>query len=92
MVTSTERWPSAFANDPAGRISVTWASSVVNTAVLLPSFPSFTVKVPGVGSWFVAASSGGGWTHRYAVGGASPSRSGRLANGLRCPDHSAVTA
>jgi len=62
--TSTLVCPSAFANDLAGRISVTWASSVVNTAVLLPSLPSLTVKVPGVGFWFVAASSGGGFTHR----------------------------
>ena len=43
---------------------MTWASSVVNTAVLLPSFPSSTVKVPGVGFWLVAASSGGGSTQR----------------------------
>ena len=71
---------------------MTWASSVVNTAVLLPSFPSFTVKVPGVGFWLVAASSGGGLTQRYAVGGARPSRSGPLESGLRCPDRIALAA
>ncbi len=63
-MTSTVRCPSASAKDPSGRITVTWASSVVNTAVLLPSFPSLTVKVPGVGFWLVAASSGGGSTQR----------------------------
>ena len=38
---------------------MTCASSVVTTAVLLPSFPSSTVKVPGVGFWLVAAELGG---------------------------------
>ena len=62
---------------------MTCASPVVNTDVSLPAFPSFASNLPGVGFWFVASSSGGGSTHRYAVGGAKPSSRGRRASGLR---------
>jgi hypothetical protein len=71
---------------PSPRARLAWKSRVENTVAADPLVGSSAISDrPALGGWFEEASAGGGWTHLYSGGGASPSRIGRREAGPNDP-------
>src|SRR5438067_10774033 len=87
MVSFTESWPASGAIAPWARLTLIWLSDVMAAFASEPACElSAMSKLPEAGALLVAASAGGGLTHRYGGLGMNPSRRGRPANGLRWAD------
>jgi len=71
---------------PSPRARLAWKSRVENTVAADPLVGSSAISDrPALGGWFEEASAGGGSTHLYSGGGASPSRIGRREAGPNEP-------
>src|SRR5437660_1057952 len=93
--TSTPRavWPAAGGKAPAGMLTWTWSSGVDTRAAAEPVSVRGTVADAEAGGLFPARSSEGGCTHRYAGGGARPSKTGIPASSPSATDpHAATTS
>src|SRR5204863_248209 len=78
------------ATAPSPRARLAWKSRVENTVAADPLVGSSAISDrPALGGWLLEASAGGGSTHRYNGGGASPSRMGRRDEG---PSEALTTA
>src|SRR5947207_14104271 len=93
--TSTSRalWPADGGKAPAGMLTWTWSSGVDTRAAAEPVPVRGTVADTEAGALFPARRSEGGRTHRYAGGGASPSKTGIPTRSPSATDpHAATTS